>query len=172
MHRMSRQARISVVCALAFVLAGCEESGDYLEVSGGGFLFNYRLAEATYGIVLRPLRTMPEGSVIEATLENPDGGEPIVIRSEYPFDPGRIAIDTPPVEGIVKDHPYTASIVLRDAAGATLQTIETTFESDLDQSVLPERPLAIGPGYQENIDESTTAYPPSLGTGGAPPPPQ
>jgi hypothetical protein len=163
---------VTIALAASLLLAACEESGDYLEVAGGGFLFNYRLAEATWSIVLRPLRTLPEGSVVEATLENPAGGKPIVIRKKYPFDAGRIPIDTPPVEGVIKDHPYAAIIVLTDVAGQTLQKIETTFESDLDQSVMPKRPLTIGPGYQENIYESTTAYPSSLGTGGAPQSPQ
>lgn len=169
---MRQKLFVLIALAASLLLAGCEESGDYLEVAGGGFLFNYRLAEATYSIVLRPLRTIPEGSMIEATLENPAGGEPIVIRKESPFDAGRIAIDTPPVEGVVKNRPYAATIVLTDSAGKTLQKIETTFESDLDQTVMPDRPLAIGPGYQENIDASTTAYPPLLGTGGEPQSPQ
>ena len=166
--------KLLVIIALvaSLLLSACEESGDYLEVAGGGFLFNYRLAEATWSVMLRPLREIPEGSAIEATLENPAGGAPIVIRKEGPFDPARITFDTPPVEGVVKDHPYQATIVLTDAAGATMQTLEATFESDLDQSVMPKRPLAIGPGYQENIDESTTAYPSSLGTGGEPQSPQ
>ena len=169
---MGKRLFVPIALAASLLLAACKESGDYLEVAGGGFLFNYRLAEATYSVVLRPLRTIPEGSVIEATIEDPAGGEPIVIRKEAPFDAGRIPIDTPPVEGVVKDRPYAATIVLTDGAGQTLQKIETTFESDLDQSVMPKRPLAIGPGYQENIDESTTAYPPSLGTGGEPQSPQ
>ena len=53
-------------------------------------------------------------------------------------------------------------VVLAAADGVELQRIERAFESDVDQSVLPERPLVIGPTYQPNIDGSETAYPPSL----------
>jgi hypothetical protein len=149
--------------AVAAGLAGCSES-DYLSVAGGGFVFNYRIAEATYGIAVKPMRDLPADGVIEATLENPAGGAPFVMREEGPFNPTRIAFQTPPVTGIVKGRPYKVTVVLRDAKGAALQTIEKTYASDLDQSVLPERPLAIGPGYQTNIDRSTTAYPPSVGS--------
>lgn len=156
-----RTSGFAVAMAVA-AIAACNESGDYLAVAGGGFIFNYRIAEASYGIALKPMREIPAGSAIEASLENPAGGGPFLIRKEGPFNPTRIAFTTPPVEGIVKDRPYKVTVVLKDAAGDALQTIEKTFSSQLDQSALPERPLAIGPGYQKNIDESSSAYPPSI----------
>jgi len=158
----ARRVAPFLVVLFSLLAAACKESGDYLAVAGGGFVFNYRIAEATYGIALAPMRELPADAVVEATLENPAGGEPIVIRKEGPFNPTRIAFQTPPIQGVVKGKPYKVVVVLRDGSGATLQTIEKTFASELDQSVLPERPLAIGPGYQMNIDESTSAYPPSI----------
>ena len=146
----------------ASVLAACSGSGDYLSPAGGGFIFNYRIAQATYGIALKPMRDLPPDGVIEATFENPSGGAPFVLREEGPFNPTRIAFTTPPVEGVVKGKRYTVAVVLKDAAGATLQRIEKTYASDIDQSVMPARPLAIGPGYQRNLDESESAYPPSM----------
>jgi hypothetical protein len=160
--RLARQISFAALIGASALLPACDESGDYLAVAGGGFVFNYRLAEAEYGIALKPMRELPGDSSIEASFENPSGGEPIVVRKEGPFNPTRVAFDTPPLTGVVKDRPYKVVVVLRDAGGATLQRIEKTFTSELDQTVLPERPLAIGPGYQKNIDGSTTAYPPSL----------
>jgi hypothetical protein len=155
------RARAAAVVLASLLLASCSDGGDYLAVAGGGFIFNYRIAEAKYGIAVKPMRAIPADAVMEATFENPSGGDPIVIRKEGPFNPTRVAFDTPPLQGVVKGHPYKVALVLRDG-GETLQTIEKTFTSELDQTVLPERPLAIGPGYQKNIDESTTAYPPSI----------
>jgi len=149
--------------------AGCNESGEYLALAGGGFVFNYRIAEATYGIALKPMRDLPDDGTIIATFDNPSGGDPFVLSKEGPFNPTRIVFQTPPLEGVVADHPYNVVVVLSDVAGAELQRIERAFESDLDQSVLPDNPLAIGPGYQPNIDDSETAYPPSVG-GAAPAP--
>lgn len=153
---------IGIGLTLSLALGACSGSGEYLTVAGGGFIFNYRIAEATYGIALKPMRDLPADGVIEARLQDPAGGEPFVIRKAGPFNPTRIAFQTPPVRGVVKNEPYTVVVVLTDGAGAILQTIERRYKSDIDQSVLPERPLAIGPGYQENIDASESAYPPSI----------
>ena len=152
----------ALLLSLTLLLAACNGSGDYLAVAGGGFVFNYRIAEAKYGIALKPMRDIPADAVLEATFDDPAGGAPFVMRKAGPFNPTRVTFDTPPIHGVVKGRPYKVAVVLRDAAGKTLQTIDKTFQSELDQTVLPERPLAIGPGYQKNIDESTTAYPPSI----------
>ena len=162
MRVAARSVQAIAVLSL-IVLAACSgEEGSYFEVAGGGFVFNYRIAEAKYGIALKPMRDIPADAVIEATFDNPSGGQPFVIRKEGPFNPTRVAFDTPPLKGVVKGHPYQVTVILRDGSGAPLQTIEKTFQSELDQTVLPERPLAIGPGYQRNLDESATAYPPSI----------
>lgn len=156
--------RILRSLALVALVAGaaCNRSGEYLAIAGGGFIFNYRIAEATYGIALKPMRDLPDDSVITATFENPSGGEPFVMTKQGPFNPIRIAFQTPALEGVVAHHPYKAVVVLTDAAGKELQRIDKNFESDLDQSILPEHPLAIGPGYQPNLDESDTPFPPSI----------
>ena len=138
-------------------------------MAGGGFVFNYRIAEATYGVALKPMRELPADGVIEGTFENPAGGEPIVVREEGPFNPTRIALQTPPLQGVVAKRPYKVSVVLTDGKGEVLQRIDKTYASELDQSALPGKPLAIGPGYQKNIDGSTTAYPPSVGAAPAEP---
>ena len=74
----------ALTVALAVLLmAGCDnEPGDkpYLEFAGGGFIFNFRLATADYGFVARVARDIPAGAIIEARVENPSGGEPIVMR--------------------------------------------------------------------------------------------
>jgi hypothetical protein len=147
---------------LAAAGAACNQNSEYLAVAGGGFIFNYRIAEASYGIALKPMRDIPGDAVITATFDDPAGAEPIVLSKEGPFNPTRIAFQTPALEGVVAHHPYNVIVVLADAEGAELQRIERAFESDVDQSVLPELPLVIGPTYQPNIDGSETAYPPSL----------
>jgi hypothetical protein len=158
---MQKPLAVLALLTIAFASA-CSESGDYLAVAGGGFVFNYRIAEATYGIALTPLRDIPDDAVIEATFDNPSGGEPIVLTEQGPFNPTRISFQTSPLQGIVADHPYKVVVLLTDAAGAELQRLEKTFQSELDQSVLPDDPLAIGPGCQENVDGSETAYPDSV----------
>lgn len=147
--------------AVVLLIAACVGENDYLKAGGGGFIFNYRNAEATYGIILFPQKDPPAGATIEVRFENPAGGEPILL-SRAARGGGRIDFETPPVQGVEKDKPYLVVAVLKSAEGKELQRIEKTFKSEVDQSVLPDRPLAIGPGYQRNIDESTTPFPQSL----------
>ena len=143
------------------MLAACVGESDYLKAGGGGFIFNYRNAEASYGIILFPQKDPPPGSTIEVRFDNPAGGEPILV-SRPARGGGRIDFQTPPVEGVEKDKPYLVVAVLKSAEGVELQRIEKTFKSEVDQSILPDRPLAIGPGYQRNIDGSASPFPPSI----------
>ena len=158
-----RPNRLAAALALSVSLAAasCVDTSQYLELAGGGFIFNYRNAEATYGIILVPRKDPPEGAVIEVSFENPAGGDPILLNKPARGG-GRIEFETPGVQGVEKDKPYHVVVLLRAADGTELQRLEKDYKSDLDQSVLPERPLAIGPGYQQNIDESATPFPPSL----------
>ncbi len=143
------------------VIPACVDRSKYLELAGGGFLFNYRNATATLQIVLVPRKDPPAGATIEASFENPAGGDPILV-SRAARGGGRIELETPPLSGVKKGTPYHVVVLLKSADGDELLRIEHDYASDLDQSVLPDRPLAIGPGYQQNIDESDTPFPPSL----------
>lgn len=139
----------------ALALAGCRDSGgegNYFEISGKLFSFNYRVATAVYIITLRPLQPMREGQVAVATLENPAGGAPIVVEQKVWPKMDKVTIESPPLECVVKDRPYAASIVIRGPAGEALQTFETTVTSSLDQSILPDRALVVGPVYELNPD--------------------
>lgn len=137
---------------LLAALAACSESsrdGPYLEFLGGGFIFNYRLAQAEYGFVVKRLRRLPAHTVIEARLENPAGGEPFVLRETATWDQLEYVFRSPPVHGVKANHDYRVEVRLIDgASGRVLDTYTRTFRSDVDQSVLPERPPVVGPGYQ------------------------
>jgi hypothetical protein len=155
-----RLPRLASLAVLA-LFAACSVESEYLIPGGGGFIFNYRNAEATYGLILFPQKDPPAGSTIEVSFEDPAGGAPILV-SRPARGGGRIDFQTPPLQGVEKDKPYLVVAVLKSVEGAELQRIEKSFSSEVDQSILPERPLAIGPGYQRNIDESTSPFPRSL----------
>lgn len=136
-------------------VAGCRDSGGegkYFELAGHMFEFNYRVATATYVIALNPVRPMETDQTIVATLENPAGGDPIVVRQKVWPKLSHVTIESPPLQCVVKDRPYAVSMVVQDASGKALQTIETTITSTLDQSILPERALVVGPVYERNPD--------------------
>lgn len=134
---------------IVLLLAACgEPEGDYVAVTGGGFIFNYRIAEAYYGLVAEPKRAVPAGTEFVAEFENPAGGEPLVVRRIPREGSRRISLNTPPLEGVVKDRDYRVVLSLMDPqTGAVIETHEKSFRSSLDQSVLPDAPLTVGPGY-------------------------
>ncbi|ATN33843.1 hypothetical protein ACO34A_08475 [Rhizobium sp. ACO-34A] len=147
----ARTACVLLLLSLALPLAGCqrEEEGP-LAISGKIFVFNYRVARATYLLTLARNTPLPDESYAEATFENPAGGEPLRIREKiFPFW-DKVTLESPAVHCVRKEHPYTVSIRIVDAAGKLLQSLETTVISSMDQSVLPAKPLVVGPVYTEN----------------------
>lgn len=140
---------ILAMLATGFLAACTGGDGRYIETAGGGFVFNYRLAIAFAGVVVVPLKPLPEKSTIEVTMENPAGGPPVTMR-QSPAGGGRIEFTTDALTGIVADKVYAVTIRLVADNGAELQRIEKKFHSQLDQSVLPPAPLTVGPGYTRN----------------------
>ncbi len=143
--------------AAAFVillLASCqrETEGKLVELSGRLFVFNYRVATANYLVTLKKLRPLPDGSIVAAEFDNPTGGDALTAREKiFPIDE-KIVIQSPHLQCVRKDHPYAVTIRLLSASGDVLQEIETSITSDVDQSVLPAKPLVVGPGYTPNPD--------------------
>ena len=124
--------------------------GEYFAISGKLFVFNYRLATATYLVTLKPLQPMGEGQIAVATFENPAGGEPLVMRQKIWPRLEHVTLESPPLTCVVKDKPYAVSISIEGADGAVVQKIDTTMTSSQDQSMLPDRPLVVGPVYELN----------------------
>ena len=148
---MKMSHRLGVVplwLAGCLALAACGEEPPAAEIVGGGFIFNYRLAEAHWGIVATVAGDVPAGAMLEAAFEDPAGGPAIVIR--HPVEPSRsrYKLETPPLSGIRADHPYPVTLrVLAPGDGGVLAEARREFRSGLAQDALPERPLTVGPGY-------------------------
>ena len=153
-ERLSRSVALCVALIAAVALGACRDTGkdQLFAISGKLFEFNYRLAVATYVITLRPLRPMVDGQVAVVSFQNPAGGDPIVVNQKiWPKLP-HITLTSPPLTCVVKDKPYAVSIHIQDASGTLLQSIDTTMTSSEDQTMLPDRPLVIGPKYELNPD--------------------
>jgi hypothetical protein len=131
------------------VIGGCqrEESDKLVELSGRIFVFNYRVATATYLVTLRKTAPLPEGSIAEAVFENPRGGETLITREKIFAVDDRITLESPHLQCVMKNRSYAVTIRIFDQSGKLLQQIDTSITSDLDQTVLPSKPLVIGPGY-------------------------
>lgn len=154
-HMNGFVARKLKVCAVGLLLAvsACRDTGgegEYFEISGKLFVFNYRVATATYLVTLGPLKPVGEGETAVATFENPAGGEAIVVRQKIWPKLGKIVIESPPLQCVVKERPYAVSIRIEGADGKLMQEISTTMTSSEDQDLLPDRPLVVGPVYTPN----------------------
>ena len=151
---MSPKTGRTVIGLLTFglLLTGCQRDDEDgpLSVAGRLFEFNYRNATAAYILTLNRDRDLAEGSIVETSYENPVGGPPIVTSTKvYPFW-RQIALRSPDIHCVVKEHPYAVTITLKDKAGETLQTLKTEVVSNIDQTILPAKALIVGPIYTPN----------------------
>ncbi|NTF31428.1 hypothetical protein [Rhizobium skierniewicense] len=144
--------RLVTLMTAALLLAACqrEEQRDVVSVSGRMFVFNYRVATATYLVTLQPTSPIKDGSTIEASFENPRGGGPFTITEKLFPKNLRIVLQSPPVECVREGRPYAVTIRIRAPDGHVMQTIDTSVTSDTDQSLLPAKPLVVGPLYTPN----------------------
>ncbi|QND50091.1 hypothetical protein HB780_32010 [Rhizobium lusitanum] len=151
---MRVQAIVLVATIAGLALAGCQRQAEDgpTELSGRLFIFNYRVATASYMITLKKIAPIPEGTTAVAEFENPAGGDPLVVRQKIFTFWDKITLESPDLRCVRKDRPYSVSIRLVDASDKTIQTIKTEVKSDLDQTVLPTKPLVVGPVYTENPD--------------------
>lgn len=147
-----------VLGVMAIAVTGCRDTGRdgaLFEIAGKLFVFNYRVATATYVVTLKPLRPMADGQVAVASFEDPAGGEPIVVEQKVWPKLDKVTLESPPLRCIVKDRPYAVAVVIRDPAGNELQKLETTLVSDANQAeMLPDAPLVVGPLYTANPELS------------------
>lgn len=123
----------------------------YLKILGGGFMFNYREGEVFYGFTAVVQRPLPTGSVIEASFEDPAGGEADVVRERVGTGTERYSLRSPPVRGVEAGKAYSVAIrVLDREQGQTLWADRLQFTSQISDSVVPAKALTVGPGYHRN----------------------
>ena len=128
-----------------------KSDSPYVAFTGGGFVFNYRMATAEYGFIVKMLRQPPTGTALEARFEDPAGGPALVVRSVHGWRQNGHAFNSPLVKGVTAGRDYKVELrLLAPAEGAKTPTVLATytksFRSDLDQAILPETPLTLGPG--------------------------
>jgi hypothetical protein len=141
----------AAVLLLAAILSGCqcEQEGPF-ELQGHIFVFNYRMAYASYMLTLRRTAKIPDGMRFVAQFQNPAGGAPVTVERDIFPAQEKLSIESPHVRCVRKDRPYSASVEIFDRDNRLVQKVETTVTSTLDDTVLPEHPLVSGPAYEPN----------------------
>lgn len=151
------------VCAVLFsfgwLTRDIPDDKPYLHISGGGFIFNYRNADAYYGFTADVLRPLGNGSIIEAIFEDTAGGRPHTAVERVSSMTTRYSLRSPPLHGIAAHNPYTVSIRVYDRLHRRLiWETERSYSSQLSDEVMPRKALTVGPGYHrpENFPASPT----------------
>ena len=143
----------TLLAVMAVLLACQRETGpDPLQLTGKMFIFNYRLAYATYMITLTKTQPVPDGSTVVATFENPSGGPPLTLDRTLFQKLDKIVLESPDVTCVKKQKPYSVTIEVKGPDGAILQTLKTSVISNLDQDIMPAQALVVGPAYDKNPD--------------------
>ena len=141
-----------LILPLLLASAACQrETGpDPLQLTGKMFIFNYRLAYATYMVTLTKTEPVPEGSTITAEFENPAGGPPILLTRKLFPKLDKVVLESPDVTCVRRAKPYKVAIRVEGPDGALLQSLETSVISNLDQDIMPAKALVVGPAYDKN----------------------
>jgi hypothetical protein len=143
----------AICCCLGLVLSACKEEAPtpFVKIVGGSFLFNYRYSKMSYGFVVRQLKPLPEGSVLEASFDLPDTDRKFVVTKPVKAGQLQYSFETEPLRGVRKNTPYRVQLKLLEAdTGKELALVEQVFKSDVDQATLPIKAPVVGPGYQTN----------------------
>ncbi|TKT80422.1 hypothetical protein XW59_007035 [Aquamicrobium sp. LC103] len=144
-------ALLAVLFAIGWMSRVDPETKPYLNILGGGFMFNYRIAEVYYGFTAVVERPLPTGSIIEARFEDPGGGADLIVRQRVGTDTERYSLRSPPVRGVEAGKPYHVAIRVFDREERQLLwTHGLDFKSQISDTVVPDKPLTVGPGYTPN----------------------
>ncbi|MEQ8479471.1 MAG: hypothetical protein RIC18_02355 [Hoeflea sp.] len=140
---------------IGFMTRKGPEERPAIGIAGGGFIFNYRESDVFYGFTAQVLKPLPAGSVLVSAFEDPGGGPPLVVETRLHARSTRYKVRSPSVRGVKAGSPYRVAIRLCDRTRSRLLwSEERIFSSQIDDTIVPDRPLTIGPGYSPNPDLS------------------
>jgi hypothetical protein len=144
-------ALVAVLFAVGWATRQNPADKPMLNILGGGFIFNYRIADIYYGFTAVVQRPLESGSIIEARFENPAGGKELVVRERVSPMTNRYVFRSPPVRGVEAGRPYKVEVrVLDRLETGELWSTRLDFASQISDRNMPDKPLTIGPGYHSN----------------------
>lgn len=150
---MTSVALVAMLLAVGWMTREDPATKPYLKILGRGFMFNYRVADVTYGFTAMVIRPLPVGSVIEADFEDPRGGAPMTVRKRVGTDTVRYGFQSPPVRGVEAGRRYRVTLRVLDREEKERLWADTfTVTSQIGDEIVPDEPLTIGPGYSPNPD--------------------
>lgn len=142
---------VAILFAIGWATRNDPADKPLIAVLGGGFVFNYRIGEVTYGVTTLVQKPLASGSILEASFEDPAGGPPLIVRERVNARTPRYTLTSPPVRGVEAGRAYRVSLRVRDRQDKTdIWSDEIRFTSQIDDAAVPDQPLTVGPGYARN----------------------
>jgi hypothetical protein len=147
-----KRLMIGFIAVTGLFTAGCREQvdGAYVSLTGKLFVFNYRIAEATYLVTLVKLQPTPDGARVTGIFDDPAGDNRIIVEQKIWVNNDKIILESPALNCVVKDKPYRFDVEISGPNGVVLQKLSGVITSSLDQDILPDHPLVVGPAYTPN----------------------
>jgi hypothetical protein len=126
-----------IIMLLGLVLltaCGDDPSKPYLKIVGGGFTNDVVSNVVTYNVAVKRLKTLPSGSVIEATFDLPNTDRKYVTVEPTDAYKDKYLLQSEALQGLKKNVPLTVKLRLLDSVGGKeLAEVEKSFQSDVDQ---------------------------------------
>ncbi|WP_298818233.1 hypothetical protein [uncultured Roseibium sp.] len=128
---------------------------NFAEITGGGFIYNYRIADIRSGITVGLVKPLPPGTRLLAEFENPAGGK-IEMEQTVTHAKRNYKFETPSLKGVAADREYLAVLSVIDGrTGAKIERHQTSLKSSVAPKSMPSKPLTIGLGYHLNLDTNS-----------------
>ena len=125
-------------------------NASYAEITGGGFIYNYRIADIRAGITVGLVKPLPLGTRLVAEFESPQGGK-IEIEKAVSHARRNYSFETPSLRDVEADRTYAAVLHVLDAkTGQEIEHHEKGLKSGVAPKAMPTKALTIGPGYHIN----------------------
>ncbi len=143
--------RFLLLLIVAALMSACG-SGDYVRIAGGGIAFNYRYSQAFMILIAEQRRPLPAGAMVQALFDVPDSTSRAIVQ--LPVMEGKLTykLQTEPLLGFTKGGNYKVTLALIGADGKTIESHDTVYTSDEDQSTLPKKPLVEGLEFTPHLE--------------------
>lgn len=142
---------VLLLVGIGWLTAEKPRERPYLNVLGGGFIFNYRVSDIYYGIAVVPVHSVDVGDIVEARFEDPSGGPDILVRKRFGLVHEPTQLRTPPLRGVVAGRPYRVELrLLAREDGHLVWSTVLHYKSSLDSKIINREPPVLGPGYHRN----------------------
>lgn len=138
---------ISVFAAVQIYNARTKADMSYVTISGGGFIYNYRIADIRSGITVTIQRNIPIDATLSAAFNIPKGNT-IEISQDVRRTATTYLFETDRLEGIEADEDYLVVLrLLNRATGDEIERHTKILKTGVAPRHMPSQPLTLGPGY-------------------------